>query len=76
LGAGQPGMGLIDADLRRCALYLIGLHGPKPAATRALLRASTLYERGERDAADIWFQIGALIRRIEAEKPAPGETVQ
>jgi hypothetical protein len=67
---------LTEADLMRCAIYLIGLHGPKPAATRALLRASTLFERGEHDAADIWFQVGSMIQRMEAEKPEPGERVQ
>jgi len=30
---------LTEADLERCAAYLIGLHGPKAAAMRALLRA-------------------------------------
>jgi hypothetical protein len=67
---------LTEADLERCATYLIGLHGPEAAAVRAFLRASNLYERGERDAADIWFQVGSMIRRLQAEKPAPGETVQ
>jgi hypothetical protein len=59
---------LTEADLERCASYLIGLHGPKAASVRALMRASTLYEGGERDAADIWFQIGAIIRRLLAER--------
>jgi hypothetical protein len=67
---------LTEADLRRCATYLTRLHGPDAAAKRAFLRAATLYERGDRDAADIWFQVGAMIQLVQAEKPGPGERVQ
>jgi hypothetical protein len=58
---------LTEADLERCARYLIRLHGPH-AERRALLWATLLYEQNERDVADIWFQVAATIRRLLAEE--------
>jgi hypothetical protein len=66
---------LTEADLRRCAAVMIERYGPR-AATRALLRATDLYDQGDRDAAEIWMQVRARIERLQAEKPAPGDTVQ
>jgi hypothetical protein len=63
-------------DLKRCAMYLIGRYGAKVAELRASGRAINLYQHEDRAAADIWFQVAALIRRLQAEKPAPGERVQ
>jgi hypothetical protein len=66
---------LTEVDLRRCAAVMIERHGPR-AATRALLRATELYDLGDREAAEIWMHVRARIERLQAEKPAPGEAVQ
>jgi hypothetical protein len=66
---------LTEADLRRCAAAMIERHGPR-AATRALLRATELYDLGDRDGAEIWMQVRARIERLQAEKPVLDEAVQ
>jgi len=59
---------LTEADLLRCAAAMIERHGPR-AAARSLLRATELYDQGDRDAAEIWMEVRARIARLQAEKP-------
>jgi hypothetical protein len=61
---------LTEADLERCAAFMIERHGPN-AAARALLRACVLHERGDRDAAEIWMQVRVRIELRLAEKRKP-----
>jgi hypothetical protein len=46
------------------------------AATRAVARAIELRAAGSLAAADTWLRVREAIDRLQAEKPAPGETVQ
>jgi hypothetical protein len=66
---------MTEADLQFCTALMIRLFGPA-ASARALARATDSYQRGDREAARIWIQVGSAIHRMEEEKPRPGETVQ
>lgn len=58
-----------DRDFERCANVLIKMHGPR-AAYRADLRADQLTDEGREEAAAIWREVAATIRRIQRVRAA------
>jgi len=66
---------ITDADILRCARYMIRHYGDL-AARRAHVRAIELRAKGQPDAAETWLRIQAAIDELQTQKPAPGERVQ
>jgi hypothetical protein len=59
---------LTEADIDRCARYMIDNYG-SGAGLRAQLRAADLRDLGEPGAAENWKRVKAAIERIQAGKP-------
>jgi hypothetical protein len=58
---------LTDADIDRCARYMIDHYGTA-AARRAESRAAELRALGEPGAAENWVRVKAAIERLQAGK--------
>jgi hypothetical protein len=59
---------LTEADIDRCARYMIDNYGAV-AARRAELRAVELRALGEPGAAENWERVKTAIERLQAGKP-------
>jgi hypothetical protein len=51
-------------------------HSGRDAATEAARRSVSDLARGDRKGSATWKRIMVTIEKLQAEKPAPGETVQ
>jgi hypothetical protein len=61
---------LTDADIDRCARFMIDHYGTA-AARRAEAQAADLRALGERGAAEIWDRVRVAVERLQTDKPSP-----
>jgi hypothetical protein len=57
---------ITDADILRCARYMMVEHG-RSAAPRAAARAIELRATGNSDAAGTWLRVKTAIEKLQAE---------
>jgi hypothetical protein len=64
-----------ERDIWRAAIALIRRYGSN-AGIEAAERANEHMEGGDEQSGQTWVRVMQAIERLQASKPAPGETVQ